>query len=664
MDLPGSSLFLKTFRFTIRVKLLLVTSVIVTTALVVMITFATQFFREHSETVIQEYNLSLAQLIGRKVEGDLRETAERSRFLAQLLDEPAISDERLQTYAGQLFADDAGCIFVAVGERSGDNLVLRYTWKNPAFDAPAESVQDLRTLITGPGKLTNVYSAALAGTVSVRNISAEAGFPLLALGLPANADGRAGNRVLIILLDSNGLLRTFQETGRTELFDLFMVNETGRILAHSDPAMTAAGTNAGDVPIVATLLGNGSVNGSQKYAYDGVLQRTTNPGTQEYLGSYQHLDFGRLAVVSTVEADRVFEAVYAIRRWNLKLTLIVLLCAFVFVFFFSQTLSRPIRRLVDATREIERGHYHVEIEPVSRDEVGVLTKAFRSMAKGLEEKERVKNTFGKFVNPEIVRRAMEGDLKLGGENKISAVLFSDLRNFTAMSENMPPERVVAVLNDYFTHMVDCIHARFGVVDKFIGDAIMAHWGALLSNGNDTENAVNAALDMREALRHVNENLGVHNGRGPRLQIGMGINTGPVLAGQIGSETRLEYTVIGDTVNLASRIEYLNKHFGTDVLISEYAYRMVEGSFHVVEMPAIRIKGKSRPEVVYAVLGRLEDANCPENLHELRLRYGIDYDPERAMKYMEASSDQFVSETELSHGSRRNGKAVRPGARSP
>ena len=633
------------FRFTIRIKLLLVTTVIIGAALSVMILMATSFFRNHSETLIQEYNLSLASLIGARVESDLNDLASRSRLMAALLEEPGLSADAVSGYAGAFFQENQHCIFLGVASRNdSDNgatpgLTLRHALANRAGDY--EDTQGVH-----PAQLieshAEAFAQSFAGATLVRNVSADDGAPVLAVSMPAgdlnNSDSQnaaASDTILIAVIQSGPLLEAFRQGGQTALFDIFMVDEAGGLIAHSDPeAAQVRTTNFSELPIGTKLLSNGSANGSRRYSHENV----------DYLGSYRALDFGRLSVVSTIESDRAFEAVYVIRQRNLKIMAIVLLLAFLFVFFFSRTLSRPIARLVRATRQIEQGDYSVSIQETSHDEVGLLTRSFARMAAGLEEKEKIKRTFGKFVNPEIVNRALAGELKLGGENKVAAVLFSDLRNFTAMSENMRPGEIVALLNDYFTHMVDCVHNRYGVVDKFIGDALMAHWGAILSNGNDTENAVHAAIDMRNALVHVNERMGVTGE--DRLKLGCGINTGPVLAGQIGSETRLEYTVIGDTVNLASRIEHLNKHFGTDILISEYAYRMVEGSFHVVQMPPIRIKGKSRAETVYAVLGRIDDADCPASLVELRERVGIAHDAESARRQLEASSDQLVNESAL------------------
>jgi len=212
--------------------------------------------------------------------------------------------------------------------------------------------------------------------------------------------------------------------------------------------------------------------------------------------------------------------------------------------------------------------------------------------------------------------SLSGELDLGGESKECAVCFSDIRGFTPMSEKLSAEKVVSFLNDYFKHMVRCVNETHGIVDKFIGDAIMSVWGALKSYGNDSENAVNACLMMRKVLIDFNKK------RKEKIQIGCGINTGRVIAGQIGSDEKLEYTVIGDAVNLASRIESLNKTFATDILITDNTYKHVRNTFSCIKMDDIKVKGKSKPVTVYAVLGHANDADCPSSLNELRRLVGI------------------------------------------
>jgi len=291
--------------------------------------------------------------------------------------------------------------------------------------------------------------------------------------------------------------------------------------------------------------------------------------------------------------------------------------------FFANTLTSPILNLVDATKKIEEGVFRVDIKPTVRDEVGLLTNSFVKMGKGLEEREKVKDALGRFVNKEVAEMVLKGELKLGGEKKNCAIFFSDIRSFTAISEKLDPQEVVEFLNAYMTEMVRCVNETHGTVDKFIGDAVMATWGAAFSRGNDAENAVNGALMMRSVLLKFNEGRG--GDKKPIIKIGCGLNYGPVVAGQIGSSDKMEYTVIGDAVNLASRVETLNKPFGTDILISEDLYLLVKDIFKVEKMKAIKVKGKEAPQTIYAVIGRFDDPNCPADLAAVRKLVGIKYE---------------------------------------
>jgi adenylate cyclase len=249
------------------------------------------------------------------------------------------------------------------------------------------------------------------------------------------------------------------------------------------------------------------------------------------------------------------------------------------------------------------------------------------MSRGLEERERLKDTFGRFINKEIAEQAMKGELKLGGETKRVSIFFSDIRDFTAMSEKFAPHDVVEFLNQYLTRMVDCVNETGGVVDKFIGDAIMGVWGAPVSSGSparDALNCVRTALLMRKSLGEYNKIRRSH--RRPAIRIGCGINTGDVVAGQIGSSQRMEYTVIGDAVNLASRTESLNKPLHTDILITENTWALVKDYIISEEMPQVTVKGKEKPVRLFAVVNfRAREGAVqpgPLTLAELRQRLGL------------------------------------------
>jgi adenylate cyclase len=266
------------------------------------------------------------------------------------------------------------------------------------------------------------------------------------------------------------------------------------------------------------------------------------------------------------------------------------------------------------------------------------------MSKGLAERERLKDTFGRFINKDIAEKALSGELTLGGETKTVTVFFSDIRAFTAISEKLEPNEVVGFLNEYMTAMVNCIDKTHGVVDKYMGDAIMGVWGAPVSAGKTEQDAFNcvvAALMMRHALMEFNKGRG--GDKKPVIRIGCGINTGDVVAGQIGSTSRMEYTIIGDAVNLASRTESLNKPLGTDILITENTYNLIAEYVQVEEMPSVTIKGKVRPVKMYAVIN-IPDAKTipgtgeagPKSLQEVRAMLGI---PEPVLSKVDVNAEE-------------------------
>ena len=152
--------------------------------------------------------------------------------------------------------------------------------------------------------------------------------------------------------------------------------------------------------------------------------------------------------------------------------IVVLMLSVLFVYFYANSLTNPILKLVDASHEVELGNYHLNLPVGAHDEIGILTNSFNSMTKGLDEREKMKSAFSKFVNKDIAEMAMKGEIKLGGERKYCAIFFSDIRSFTSISEKLEPEEVVEFLNQYMTEMVKCVNNTHGIVDKFIGDAIM------------------------------------------------------------------------------------------------------------------------------------------------------------------------------------------------
>ena len=216
------------------------------------------------------------------------------------------------------------------------------------------------------------------------------------------------------------------------------------------------------------------------------------------------------------------------------------------------------------------------------------------------EKRRVKRLFSRYVSRDVYQQllASPGEIGLGGERREMTVLFSDMRGFTTLSESGEAEDLVRQLNQYFTRMVEVVFAHRGTVDKFVGDMIMALYGAPLDDPDHADHAVQTALQMVDALQDLNRRWAIE-GRAA-LDIGIGINTGEMIAGNIGSDTIMSYTVIGDNVNLGARLESLNKEYGTRILISEATRRQLKGQYDVRPLGEVLVKGKTRPVAIYEV----------------------------------------------------------------
>jgi adenylate cyclase len=272
-------------------------------------------------------------------------------------------------------------------------------------------------------------------------------------------------------------------------------------------------------------------------------------------------------------------------------------------------LVRPVRRLLLGTAAVEHGALDTVVPITSRDEIGSLTQSFNTMVSELRVKARIRDTFGKYVDPRIVAGLIDRPEVANaiGSRREMTILFCDMKGFTALSEGMTPVSLVNVLNRYITVMSEPVRHNNGIIDKYIGDGIMAFWGPPFTGTEDHSGlACLAALDQLASLVEFRAELPELTGlrRGfPEVDIRIGIATGDVVVGNIGSEQTRNYTVIGDTVNLASRLEGANKTYGTRVLVSEDTNRFAADLVETREIDEVLVVGKTEPERIFELLGR-------------------------------------------------------------
>jgi adenylate cyclase len=260
---------------------------------------------------------------------------------------------------------------------------------------------------------------------------------------------------------------------------------------------------------------------------------------------------------------------------------------------------RPVRTLVTGMHEVLRGNLRYRSGIERQDEIGFLARSFNEMVDGLEEREHLKDTFGRFVSRDVAEAVLAGRVPLEGERREVSILFQDIRGFTALSEKLDPAALLNLLNRFFTEVVAAVEAEGGVVKQFTGDGVMALFGAPQARTDHAERAVRAALGIVSRLVGLNAQL-LENGL-PQLYIGVGVHTGDVVAGLIGPDERVEYGVVGEPVNLASRVEALTKDVAATILVSaEIAAKLGDG-FTFGRTASLPVKGKTEPVKVVEIL---------------------------------------------------------------
>ncbi len=585
-------------RYPLVVKLIGIVSAIVLLTMATITGLSSYFFTEDSRARAEENNLTVSQVLSSQVESKVQSVLSSALSLFDVLREGAGGGLLERSTIANYFDRNASVAYLAV---PGQKTIV-----NTKFFAANE----LESSIVEPflKAKDDLIERAKGGETLVCNASPSVGVPAAALFFPYRD---LGTKNAMVVIFSTEELQAMVQASSTALS--YVVDYAGNLVVHPDFELVKMGVSFANEELVKRALASPT---------DNLQIRYRDTAKNDYLGSFRRLGVGSLSVTSSTPTALVYKAALEVMRRNLYITGVVLLFSILAVWFFARSISRPVLSLVEASRLIEEGQFELDIKPQTRDELGMLTESFAHMGRGLAERERVKATFGKFVNRHVAEQALKGEFTLGGSRKVATIFFADIRSFTAISERLSPEAVVEFLNDYMTRMVDCIDKTGGVVDKFIGDAIMGVWGTPVSAGSPKDDAlaaVRAMLMMRSALVEFNKDR--DGEERPLIHNGCGLNTGPCIAGQIGSLQRMEYTVIGDAVNLASRIEALNKPFGTDILISEYSHELVKEEVIVEAMPSIKVKGKEAPLTIYAVV-KMKGDEGPATLAELRKYLGI------------------------------------------
>ena len=579
-------------RTPISTKLTLGTVVLIL-AVVTPITFRnSQLFESTFGKSQYDANAELANAKSVEIDTAIYKYLEKIRLLTKILVQETTPTEQngLLKIKESIIESDLDLVNIAIYDlKTGKPQVIKQEINEvhlKSYDQDVSYIEKLRK--DKPINIMELF--ADKEKILIRGSSIQGGIPMITLGVPFADQNGIVNYVTLADMRLDRLQKGFSLDG---VRMLYLVDSSGSILTHSEESIAITSKNYSHIPIVQEALSKGTLGSKgQKRFFDPDAK-------QWFVAAYSKTGFGPTVIVQAPE-EIILEPAQALRRSTIEIALYSLFVALFFVFVFSYSITSPIEKLHGVTMEIAKGNFLVKAEAGSGDEVADLAQGFNEMVEGLKERDKAKNLLNKFHGSSITEDMLKRNTELGGVKKEVTVLFSDIRDFTKFSEGHTPEEVVAMLNEYFQVMVSIITAYGGIVDKFVGDAIMAVWGAPNSTGADSFNAAKACIKMRISLNELNEKR-LKRGQ-TAIKIGVGLHAGPAISGTIGSTERMEYTVIGDTVNMASRIESSTKAFGTDFLVSETVAEQINSRIILEYAGAAEVKGKAEPIKMYKVRG--------------------------------------------------------------
>lgn len=582
-------------RIPISTKLITVTILILVAASGTITWISSDYFEARSSEQVDIANLESASGKAKEVENIISSLVDKTRSSASLL----MKSSTASTPNDGLdfsFSKDKSFIALEILKIDGSSVqtVVRKVKEDvfKPFGLTESYMVNVRAWQKFP-----IRSVA-QGSIEIKNASFPKAPAMVTIGIPLVRDQQG--RITHIALAEVSLAPLEKPFTTLSERTQYLVDRTGELLAHKDEQKAISRLSMGKHPFVQKALTQKAPEYQTKFV--------DPESSKNFFGAAVKTPFG-VTVISQTSEETILEVSQEVKRRSVFVAGSAVAMAIFFIFLFSMTLTSPIEKLADMINLVSKGNFDVKARAhvKSSDEVGDLALAFDHMTEGLKERDKVKNLFSKFHGSSVAEDLINNDIGVGGQSKEVVVFFSDIRGFTAFSEKRSPEEVVEMLNEYFAVMVGIINRHGGVVDKFIGDAIMAVWGAPKGTNRDAHNAVRACLDMRQALAELNEKRIARNQ--PPINIGMGLHAGAAISGTIGSNERMEYTVIGNTVNTASRIEASTKAFGSDLLISDTVIEKIGEDFKIELAGAAEVKGRSEALKMFKVRGyRAEDGS--------------------------------------------------------
>jgi adenylate cyclase len=535
-------------------------------------------------------HLAIAADVRRAVRGELSRVREELTGIGQLLLSPGLGE------------DEQRLPLVEAAVTSSESFDFISLYGPDGALAGSMKAKEVEDPEAAPSLDEPTRAGARKERVTVAGMTKFGGAPALRV-VAAVLVGAETRGYLVTAVPITRLSALVAELGEERLGSrdrVYVVDEQRRLVIHADPARVLAGESVADRGIFQVLEGDGfreNIGIAPEFVSDG----------RAMLGALETVPEHGWAVVVERPRAIAYASLETMRRSVLIAAGAAALLAALAAFFFARRLTRPIAWLVDATRAIAARAYAGIPARLSKrsDELGTLGRAVDKMAVDLRESEQkvvaetqARGLLSRYLSPEVVELVLADPdrLRLRGEQREVTVMFADVCGFTQIAEDLTPERTVALLNEIFTFATEIVHKRGGMIDKFIGDAVMAVWGAPESRPDDAVRAVHAAEDLRRWVETGNRKW--RQQYGVEISLAIGINTGKVVAGNIGSEKRVEYTVVGDVVNVASRLESMAQP--GQILISEATQQRLGVEVPVSPLGEKGISGRARTTIIFEV----------------------------------------------------------------
>jgi len=587
--------------FPIGVKLGIIIIVLVLLSLGGIIYFTYYMSGHDAETAAEKNNFEFNRRVSAEIEHSLLNIRANAQVLAQIINSAGANSE-ISKQAKTFYFEENKQIAAVIFQLSNNNVNV-LTNEEFFFSKSVES----SPVLSYYTETKSYFQRAAKGETYLLNAYNSFSLPLLALFFQLPPAPKAEARPILVLFSPS----YFNNSLSYGINQSYLVNTNGDILVHPDFELVRNSANISQIDYFSRIRENVMQSRQDLREVDGV----------KYYIAFTKLKSDASIVITRIEYDKIFEEVHTVTRRNLYLSAVIIFISILFIRYFSRTISGDLLILCAAAQKLEGGDFKLDLEPRARDEIGFLTYNFQRMSAALD-------AFGQFANRDMALKAMRGEIKPGGAFKNASISFCGIRGFSQRYKNFANEfgrdacdKLVFWLNEYFTKATECVEKTYGIVDKFIGDTVMAHWGTADTSGTpakDAFNCVKSALMMRKMLVMLTR----ERAQNPPMNISCGITSGVVTAGQLGSGNRVEYTVIGEPVTLASEIQALNRRFGTDILISESTWNLVKFFFTTEEMPSLTVAGREKPVRIFAIVNHVSVTSGPKTLAEVRKILGI------------------------------------------